>query len=92
MFEIIFMSDALKSLSKLDRIIQDRIAEKINWLSENADKVMHHPLISLSEELKGLYKVRVGNYRVLYWVYHEERLIKIYNVDHRSKVYRFSNN
>ncbi|MBF0542446.1 MAG: type II toxin-antitoxin system RelE/ParE family toxin [Nitrospirae bacterium] len=92
MFKIIFQSDALKSLRKLDRIIQDRIAEKINWLADNSDKIVHHPLISLPEDLKGLCRIRVGNYRIVYWVFHEERQILVYNIDHRSKVYKFSKN
>jgi mRNA interferase RelE/StbE len=92
MYKVTILSDAKKSLEKLDRIIKERIIGKLIWLSENADTIVHHPLISLPENLKGLCRIRVGNYRVVYWVFQEERQIIVYNVDHRSKIYRFSNN
>ncbi|MEW6482411.1 MAG: hypothetical protein AB1397_05355 [bacterium] len=44
---IIFLPDAELSFKKFDRSIQLRIAEKINWLSDNADKIIHHHLVSL---------------------------------------------
>lgn len=73
---------------KLDRPIQLRIAEKIDWLAKNAEAVIHHPLASLPDDLKGLCRMRVGNYRILYWIYFENRHIKIYDIEHRGKDYR----
>lgn len=40
-----------------------RIMTKINWLWVNREYVRHLPL---GENLSGFYKLRVGNYRVLY--------------------------
>lgn len=34
------------------------------------------------------YRIRVGNWRILYDVYTEERRIVIYAVGHRSRVYK----
>jgi mRNA interferase RelE/StbE len=92
MYKVTILPLAEKSLRKFDLIIQERIIKKIEWLAENSDKIVHLALISLPEHLKGLCRIRVGNYRILYWVYHEERQIKVYNVDHRHKVYKFSKN
>ena len=41
MYKITFLSDAEDSFEKLDKPLQKRIAQKIDWLAENADKVIH---------------------------------------------------
>jgi mRNA interferase RelE/StbE len=88
MYKVIFLSWAEESFRKIDRVFQERIAQKIDWLSENADRIVHHPLTSLPDDLQGLCRMRVGNYRILYWVYRGEKQIKIYEIEHRSKDYR----
>lgn len=88
MCRIILLSDAEKSFGRLDPPTQQKIGQKIEWLAGNADKVIHHPLTSLPDDLRGLCRVRAGDYRILYWVYTESKVIKIYEIEHRSKVYR----
>lgn len=88
MYKITLLPDAEESFKKLDKPIQKRIAQKIDWLSENANKIIHHPLTSLPVDLRGLCRIRVGDYRILYWVYDDIRQIKIYEIEHRSKDYR----
>lgn len=80
MYKITFLSDAEDSFKKLDKPIQKRIAQKIDWLVENADKAIHHPLTSLPDDLRGLCRMRIGDYRLLYWVYIETKYIKIYDI------------
>ncbi len=89
MYKVTFLPDAEESFKKLDVQIQTRIAKKIDWLSENADKMIHHPLTSLPDDLRGLCRMRVGDYRIIYWIYMEKKHIKIYEIEHRSKDYRF---
>jgi len=88
MYKITFLPDAEDSFKKLDRPIQKRIAQKIDWLAENADKVIHHPLTSLPDDLRGLCRMRLGHYRIIYWIYAETKHIKIYDIEHRGKDYR----
>ncbi|MBI5025326.1 MAG: type II toxin-antitoxin system RelE/ParE family toxin [Nitrospirae bacterium] len=88
MYKVTILPDAEKSFKKLDKPVQLRIAEKIDWLANNVDKIIHHPLTSLPDELRGLCRMRAGDYRILYWVYNEEKHIKIYEIEHRSKDYR----
>lgn len=40
MYKVTFLPDAEDSFKRLDTAIQKRITEKIDWLAENADKVM----------------------------------------------------
>jgi mRNA-degrading endonuclease RelE of RelBE toxin-antitoxin system len=88
MHRIIFLSDAERSFRRLDPPTRKKIAQKIDWLAENADKIIHHFLTSLPDDLRGLCRVRSGDYRILYWFYAESKVIKIYEIKHRSKVYR----
>ena len=88
MYKITFLPDAEDSFKKLDKPLQRRIGQKIDWLAENADKIIHHPLKSLPDDLRGLCKTRVGDYRIIYWVYDKDKHIKIYDIEHRGKDYR----
>jgi mRNA interferase RelE/StbE len=88
MYKVTLLSDAEESFKKLDRTIQKRIGQKIDWLANNADKIIHHPLTSLPDDLRGLCRIRIGDYRIIYWVYTETKHIKIYDIEHRSKDYR----
>jgi mRNA interferase RelE/StbE len=73
---------------KLDSAIAASVERKIIWLATNAANVLHRRLVGMPDELEGLCKLRVGDYRVLYWVYHDKKLIRLYRVQHRSDVYR----
>jgi mRNA-degrading endonuclease RelE of RelBE toxin-antitoxin system len=48
----------------------------------------HVEIGSKADVLAGLCKLRIGDWRMLYWVYHAEDLIRIYRIQHRSEVYR----
>lgn len=69
----------------IDKSIAQRVAERINWLAANIDNVK---LEGLTGELSGLYKLRVGDYRVIYEILHEEKMIMIHAVGHRKDIYR----
>jgi mRNA interferase RelE/StbE len=88
MYKIVLLPDAEASFRKLDNKTRIRIAGKIDWLAENAESIIHHPLTSLPDDLSGLCRIRIGNYRLLYWLYKKEKTIKIYEIEHRSKDYR----
>ena len=45
MANIEWNEDAIKDLSKLDKQVAQRILKKINWLSDNFEKVIPEPLI-----------------------------------------------
>jgi mRNA interferase RelE/StbE len=87
MYQVIFLPQAEKSFRALDKEILQRIAEKIEWLRINAEQMIHHHLTGLPDDLKGLCRLRVGDYRIIYWIYHANRTIKVYEIEHRSKDY-----
>jgi len=76
-------ADALKELELIDAAIAGRIVEKVSWLEANFSSVVPE---KLSWNLRGLYKLRIGDYRVIYTL--ARTLIIIKAVRHRSEVYR----
>ena len=75
-------------LGVMDAAIGASVERKIFWLGENAATIVHRRLVNMPDALSGLCKLRVGDYRILYWVYHSQKLIRLYRIQHRSEVYR----
>jgi len=74
-------------LRRLDRTIAARIIERAEWLAEHPDTI-RVPLKHMPRDLRGLHRDRVGDYRILLWVNHQEQVLALYGVAHRRAVYR----
>ena len=81
-------SRAEAQLAELDPAIGASVERKILWLAENATVMVHRRLVGMPDDLSGLCKLRVGDWRILYWIYHQEKIVRIYRIQHRSEVYR----
>jgi len=79
------LQTATRELERLDKPIARRIAERIYWLAANLDDIRPEPY---KGDLAGLYKFRVGDYRVIYQILQDEQTIVIHQVGHRSEIYR----
>ena len=75
--------DAILNLEELDGLIRERILVKISWLESNFEEITPEPL---HRELKGFYKLRVGDYRAVYSI--RQDIITIEAVGHRRDIYR----
>ncbi len=80
-----FRPEALEDLWALDKVVAQRALKKTRWLAENFEDIT--PEI-LKGDFKGLFKLRIGDYRVLYTVNYNERKIIIHLVGHRKDVYK----
>jgi mRNA interferase RelE/StbE len=58
---------------------------KISWLSENLPTAT---VIPLKGEFSDLYKLRVGEWRVIFSPDHVNKTIYIYKIGHRKDIYR----
>ena len=83
--EVRFLPAALQDLSALDASIIRRVVNRLERLVSNWEHIQPEPL---SGELSALYKLRVGNYRVLYQVLPSEKAILIHQIGHRREIYR----
>ena len=87
-YRITVLPSAEADLERLDPDIRRRVLRRVVWLGENAPSVVHHQLANMPDELVGLCRLRVGDYRILYRPFHPQELLKLYRIQHRSEVYR----
>ena len=78
-------SEAKASIYRLDRSVRLRVEEKLEWFVSHFDATTVSPL---SFGFKGFFKLRVGDWRVVYEVQEDIQTVIIHDVDHRSKVYK----
>ena len=85
MYQVIILPKALDDLSRLDKSIAKRITDKLTWLSENIKTITPIPLIS---SLSGFYKLRVGDWRIIYDIDRDENIITVHKIGHRKEIYK----
>ena len=82
-YTITFARSARKELESFDAHIVNRILPKIESLAQE-------PRPTGCRKLKGeknLWRVRIGDWRVVYAIYDDERRVDVVAVRHRSKAY-----
>lgn len=75
---------AKHDLAATARPIAQRVAGRLRWLVTNADAIQHR---GLRGDVAGYCKLRVGDWRVIYELVTDERLILVHAVGHRSRIY-----
>jgi mRNA interferase RelE/StbE len=83
-YRVEFKPSAARALRILPRDVQPRIADKIDSLAGN-------PFPSGFKKLHGeenIYRVRVGDYRIIYEVQSAMLVILVLKIGHRREVYR----
>jgi mRNA interferase RelE/StbE len=85
MYVLRILEDASRDLERLDKGVGRRIVERVNWLAANLDEIRPE---ALTGDLVGLYKLRVGDYRVIYEIIRKEKTIVIHAIGHRREIYR----
>ena len=87
-YRVIILPSGEADLASLDPAVRDRALKRLIWLGQNGESVIHHHLVSMPDDLAGLCRIRIGDYRLLYWVYPADKALKVYRVQHRREVYR----
>ncbi|MEW6614177.1 MAG: type II toxin-antitoxin system RelE/ParE family toxin [Thermodesulfobacteriota bacterium] len=83
-YTITFARSARKELEALEEKIVNRIFPKIEALSK-------YPYPSCCRKLIGerhLWRIRIGDYRVVYAIYDDKNIVDIIAVRHRKDVYK----
>ena len=87
MYEVIFTDSALKELKKLDKPV---VREIKNWVVKNlvdcVDPRIHGK--PLKGNLKGVWRYRVGDYRLFADIQDDKLVIFLFEVAHRKEIYK----
>lgn len=63
-----FTKGAKSDLARLDKAVANRIIKRIQWLGDHLDDTVPLPLAG---QWQSFYKLRVGDYRVIYRIERE---------------------
>jgi len=75
---------AIKELAKLQADIGRRVLNSLEALAVNPRPMQSRKLV----ETASSYRLRVGDYRVLYQVDDKGKIITVFRIAHRREVYR----
>jgi mRNA interferase RelE/StbE len=86
-WQVIYDENAKKQLSKLDRKAQSDI---LRYMRERiaTDENPYRFGKALRSDLKGLWRYRVHDYRIICKIEDEKLLVLVVDLDHRRDVYR----
>lgn len=82
-YKLIYHKDAVKFLAKQEKVAQERIAQGMKGLlviPPNGD-------IKTMKGRQGLYRLRIGSYRILFEIQHKEKIVYIQAIDFRGGIY-----
>ncbi len=86
MWQVIYDEFAKKQLSKLDRKAQSDILRYMRErIATDADPRRFGK--ALHSDMKGLWRYRVHNYRIICKIEDEKLLVLVVDVDHRKDIY-----
>lgn len=84
MYELSFKKSVKKDLRKIPESV-------IRLLKVRIEKLEKEPRPLTAKDLRGYqdyYRIRIGNYRVVYHINEEAKVVTIYKIGHRKDIYR----
>lgn len=80
-------SIAEKYFKKLDKKRRRKVKEKLLALSRQQNPLENIQVKALTGELKGFYRLRIGDYRIIFALLEEEKVIAVVNIFPRGNAY-----
>jgi mRNA interferase RelE/StbE len=85
-WKIDIAEEARKSLKKLDKSIEEHILSYLRKIEKSQNpKSVGKPLAG---NMKGLWRYRTGDYRIICNIQNKELIVLVLEVGHRSKIYK----
>jgi mRNA interferase RelE/StbE len=82
-YRIEYDPSAVRALRKLSTSLQRRIIAKIETLADNP-----RPPSAIKMSGHDVYRLRVGDYRVIYAIADEQLVVLVVEIGHRRDIYR----
>lgn len=76
-YRLAFQPGTAQDLSTIDRSTAQRLLDKSKWLASNVDNLRHEPI---ADDLPGLCKYAVGEWRIFYTIDRTEQLVDIHAI------------
>lgn len=83
-FGIRYTSAAAKQIRKLDKAAQVRVLKAVEILSDTPRPPLGKQLVGG----EGEWRIRTGDYRIIYEIHDQELLVLVVKVGHRKEIYR----
>lgn len=84
-YQLSFSDKALKSLKRIPKPDSERIITVLEELAKDPDSKTN--VKRLNNHPNAIFRLRIGNYRVLYDKYDAVRIIAVIDVGHRKNIY-----
>ena len=85
MYKIFYLDSVEEDLKKLDKPVVKRLLAKIEKTLAQDPRGLGKPLTG---PFSGLWRYRIGDYRVIYKIAQEEILIIVARIGHRKDIYK----
>ena len=85
-YSIEFVKSARKEFERLPAKIRGRVVEALTFLAQNpfSELLKVKKLRNMNE----VFRIRIGDYRVLYGLQNDRLIVLVIKIGHRSEVYR----
>ncbi|MEH2323737.1 MAG: type II toxin-antitoxin system RelE/ParE family toxin [Nostoc sp.] len=77
-YQIALTPSSVQKITELDSVVQRRLAQKLEELALNPRPEDAHPL----KDTERLYKVRLGEYRIIYQIQEQPLLVTVVKIAH----------
>ena len=85
LYRVLLMPSVTKDFRNIPKSDRQRIDKRISALSENP-----HPGDSIKLVDQDCYRIRQGNYRIMYEIHDDLKTVLVLKVGHRKEIYRVS--
>ena len=86
MYEVRYQKQAAAQLFRMPRSVAQRISARIDAVA--ADPYAGHPNATRLKGRDGDFRLRVGDWRVIYSLNDEHKVLLVAKIDQRGRVYR----
>ena len=82
---VLIVPSAQKEIAALPATVRARVDRRVRALADNPRP---HGVIAMKGHEKGYYRLRVGDYRIIYRVHDDVLIVVIVRARHRGEAYR----
>lgn len=85
-YSLFLTPEAEEDFKQLNSVLRKRIYRKLEWLQKHFD---HLSIFPLTGPWQGFFKLRIGDWRIIYSVDYKKSIILVSVIDRRDKIYKF---